>query len=368
MSSNEHPRVPPREHGQLTQARLTAANLARDAVLDLTVPGSLDQPPSEVLEALRATPLNAYPDPTASRARDAIAERLGTTRDQLMLGNGASSLLWTIGRALAKPDSVVLAVMPGPGEFRAAARASGGRVVQWRAVERMGHAVDLAQVRELIGLEQPAIVSLCAPAWPSGAAVRFADLQLLAAEHPTCTFVIDQGELELSEQADELTLPPPPNVICVRSIGASLAVVGLRVGYLWARADLCLALDGRRPSFETSSLAQRAAELWPAQTAYIDARRSRLLADRDRLAQLLQDVGLVCTPSVTGALLVRVTRASEVTEELLARFQVAVCDCTAYGLPDHLRISGVGEQDAPHLRAALANVLSRRRIPGGRDA
>jgi histidinol-phosphate/aromatic aminotransferase/cobyric acid decarboxylase-like protein len=127
-------------------------------------------------------------------------------------------------------------------------------------------------------------------------------------------------------------------------------------------------LNGRRASFDTNCLAQRTAEAWPSQTEFIARRRSRLLADRERLAAVLTDVGLLATPSVTGALLVRVTRASEVAAELLSRCAIAVCDCTPYGLPDHLRISGVGEPHAPRLRTALEEVLARRRIPGGREA
>jgi histidinol-phosphate/aromatic aminotransferase/cobyric acid decarboxylase-like protein len=368
MRSNENPRVEPREHGLLIEPRLSAADVTREAVLDLSSISASDLPPAEVLEALSATALNTYPDPSALAARSAIAARLQTTVDRVLLGNGASSLLWTIGRALAKLDSVVLAVTPGLGEFAAAARASGARVVQWRAVERTGHAVDLEQIRELMALEKPALVSVCAPAWPSGAPVRFESLQLLAADHPECTFVVDQSEIELSAQFEELTAAPPANVVCVRSIGTSLALVGLRIGYLWARPELCAYLNGRRPSFDTNSLAQRAAQAWASQTEFIAGRRSRLLADRDRLSGIIKDVGLVATPSVTGALLVRVTRASEVAAELLARFSIGVCDCTPYGLPDHLRISGVGELPSAQLRTALEEVLSRRGIPGGREA
>lgn len=366
MKSTENRRVDPREHGHLADAN-ASSNIANSAALDLAHAGGVDRAPPEVLEALRATPLHAYPDPASLAARTAIATRLGTTADQILLGNGASSLSWAIGRALTRPDSVVLVVLPGPVELAAAVRANGARVVQWRAVERTGHAVDLEQVRELIALEQPSLVSLCAPAWPSGAPVRYEALQLLAAAHPDCTFIVDQHELELSEQAAELGSPPPPNAIFVRSIGTSLALNGLRIGYLWARPEMCVFLDGRRPSFETSTLSQRAAELWADQAGFISERRSRLLEDRARLAELLRRIGLAPTPSVTGALLVRVTRASEVAAELLADFSIAVCDCTAYGLPDHLRISGVSQNDAPRLEAALTQVLSRRRIPGGRE-
>ncbi|HKU40662.1 MAG TPA: aminotransferase class I/II-fold pyridoxal phosphate-dependent enzyme [Polyangiales bacterium] len=362
------PRVEPREHGYVSEPLLAAAGTSRAELLDLATPGNLRAPPESLLAELHRTPLNTYPDPQALRARTAIAERLGCAPEAILLGNGSSELLWICGRAFCEADACALAVMPGPGELIAAARAGGARVVQWRAVERTGHAVDLAQVSELIALERPGLVNLSAPAWPSGARVPFEALQLLAAKHPDLRFVVDQSELELSEQHAELTLPPPANVVCVRSIGKALGLQGLRVGYLWADPALCTFLESRRPSFSTSSLAHTAAELWPRYGEFIASCRSQLLEDRDRLGALLLELGLAPTPSVTGALLVRVTRASEVARELVVSHGIAVRDCSACGLPDHLRISGVAAADAPRLSQALRDVLARRGISGGREA
>lgn len=375
---SEPPRIRPRDHGHAhaqAHARHTEGVAGSSAdLLDLATIGKIARADAELaamqagLEGvLRAEPFDVHPDPRALRARRAVAAHLSTSIEQILLGNGASELAWTCGAALARADAATLIVMPGPSELAAGARARGSRVVQWRAVERTGHAVDLEQVRDLITLEGARLAYLGAPAWPSGAQVAFEAVQLMAAQVPDCTIVVDQGELELSEQHAELSHAPAPNVVCLRSVGTSLGVPGIRVGYLWGRAELCAFLDGRRPSFNTSCLAQRAAELWSGQTEFISRRRSRLLADRDRVATLLSDIGLAPTPSVTGAVLVRVTRAAEVAEELLTRHAIAVCDCAAYGLPDHLRISGVDAADAPRLRQALAEVLERRGIPSGRE-
>jgi histidinol-phosphate/aromatic aminotransferase/cobyric acid decarboxylase-like protein len=361
-------RIDPRDHGYVSEPMLAAAGTSRAQLLDLATPGNLQAPPAAWRDELFRTVLNAYPDPQALRARKAIAARLGCEPEAILLGNGSSELLWNCGRALGRPDASVLVVMPGPAELAAGARASDARIVQWRAVERTGHAVDAQQIAELIALEKPALVNLSAPAWPSGASVPFESLQLLAAGFPDVRFVIDQSELEVSEQYGELTLAPPANVVCVRSIGKALGLQGLRVGYLWAQPALCGFLESRRPSFSTNSLAHAAAELWPSQGEFIAACRARMLDDRRRLAELLSELGLTPTPSVTGALLVRVTRASEVAHDLLVRWQIAVRDCSACGLPDHLRISGVSAEDAPRLGRALGDVLARRGISGGRES
>ncbi|HKP61329.1 MAG TPA: aminotransferase class I/II-fold pyridoxal phosphate-dependent enzyme [Polyangiales bacterium] len=360
-------RIEPRDHGYVSEPMLAAAGASRAQLLDLATPGNLQAPPGALLDTLFRTALNTYPDPQALAARTAIATRLGCEPEAILLGNGSSELLWICGRALAEPDASVLVVMPGPGELTAGARAGGARVVQWRAVERTGHAVDLQQIAELIALEKPVLANLSAPAWPSGAPVYFRDLQLLAASFPDVRFVIDHSELEVSELHSELTLAPPPNVLYVRSIGKALGLQGLRVGYLWAQPALCAFLESRRPSFSTNSLAHAAAELWPSQAEFIGACRSRLLEDRTRLAGLLGELGLAPTPSVTGALLVRVTRASQVAHDLLLHWQIAVRDCSVCGLPDHLRISGVSSEDAPRLLRALGEVLAQRGISGGRE-
>jgi histidinol-phosphate/aromatic aminotransferase/cobyric acid decarboxylase-like protein len=85
------------------------------------------------------------------------------------------------------------------------------------------------------------------------------------------------------------------------------------------------------------------------------------------LMATLDALGLVYTPSVAPFLLVRVARASEVAAELLERQRIAVCDATAFGLPDHLRISAVSIDAAAQLSAALSDSIARRRLTHGRE-
>jgi histidinol-phosphate aminotransferase len=101
---------------------------------------------------------------------------------------------------------------------------------------------------------------------------------------------------------------------------------------------------------------------------HLASTRARMLEDRARLVGLLRELGLAPTPSVTASVLVRVARAGEVAGELLTGHGLAVRDCTAYGLPDHLGISGVPEAHEARVRAALSEVLTRRGLQAGREA
>jgi histidinol-phosphate/aromatic aminotransferase/cobyric acid decarboxylase-like protein len=368
MNSPERLRIELRAHGFVSGEALLRVPPEARPLIDLASGVSPYAAPEPVLDALRNTGRELYPDPHASCAREAIARSLGTSPERILLGNGAFDLLWTCGRTLVQPGQRVLSVMPGPRELAAAARASGARVAQWRAVERSAYAVDLEQIAELMRLEPPALVDLCAPASPSGAPVRFADVLRLAERFEQTLFVVDQVLLGLSEQHAEHALSPADNVVCVRSFGKELGLPGVRAGYLWSTPQRCALLERSRPSYATSSEAQAVARAAASQREHVASVRLRMLEDRTRLVVLLRELGLVPTPSVTSSVLVRVARAAEVADELLTRYGLAVRDCTPYGLPDHLGIAGIPEPHEARVRAALSQVLTRRGLQAGREA
>jgi histidinol-phosphate/aromatic aminotransferase/cobyric acid decarboxylase-like protein len=360
ISRREHPGVPP--------DTLVELGLAVSDVLDLSTGVNPYGPPVHVLEAARRAVLTHYPDPTASAARSCIAERFATTPDAVVVGNGAAELLWSCARVLLFPGATLLAVEPGYPEFSVAARQLGARVVRWRSVERTGHRVDLAQVAQLIELENPDVVSLCAPGSPTGSSVTFAELEPFAASFPKIRFVVDQSFLSLSDDHADLFRLPSANVLCVRSLGKELGLPGVRSGYLLASVELAARVEATRPAFSTSAPAQAMAEAAMAEGAFVSDCRARLQADRTRLIALLDQLGLAHTPSVAPFCLVRMDRASEVARELLAGHRVAVHDATQYGLPDHLRISAVSAEHAPQLTAALLECTKRRGLVAGREA
>ncbi len=158
-------------------------------VLDLATCTNGYGPAPAIEEALRAAvsddALRGYPDPTSRPAREAIATRFHTTPERVIMGNGAFELLWTAARVLVRSGDTVLTVEPGSPELGAAARHLGARVVQWRAVERSAHRVDLEQVGDLMGLERPAVVSLAAPTTPAGSPIPFRDLHAHRNRAPT---------------------------------------------------------------------------------------------------------------------------------------------------------------------------------------
>src|SRR6478609_3667288 len=99
--------TPATAHGGLLEDELARLGLRHEAVLDVSVNvnpyGSF--PP--VIDAIRAASIERYPDPQATSARVALARWLGLPREQVVVGNGAVELIWSLARCLVRPGDRV---------------------------------------------------------------------------------------------------------------------------------------------------------------------------------------------------------------------------------------------------------------------
>src|SRR5215831_17063839 len=94
MPSGPEPRV----HGGATAAELAVVGVDPARLVDFSVSINPYGPTPAVMEAARAAVLDRYPDPTAAAVRAALAAACRTAADHIVVGAGASDLLWTLAR------------------------------------------------------------------------------------------------------------------------------------------------------------------------------------------------------------------------------------------------------------------------------
>jgi histidinol-phosphate/aromatic aminotransferase/cobyric acid decarboxylase-like protein len=346
-----------RIHGGLPHGELRALGIDAADVLDVSANCNPYGPCASVVDAIRAAPIDRYPDPTAAGACEAIAGALGVAADRVALGNGAAELLWTLASVLVRPGTGVIVAEPTFCELRAAAAHAGGAIHEWRARPDDGFAIDLAAIGQRIRDRAPAVAYLCAPGTPTGNAIPATAVRELAEAHPATTFLLDQSFLSLSERFADAAVEQPANVACVRSLTKDFAIPGVRVGYVVAAPALIARVEQARPAWTTSAAAQAAAIAACAAGEFVSASRARLLADRTELALALAALGAPPAPSTTGFLVVRVGDARAVRERLLVRHRVLVRDCASFGLPEYIRIAARPASDRARLVAALTEEL-----------
>jgi len=361
MSTPDDRAPAPRIHGGLPRGELRALGIAAADVVDFSVSCNPYGPCAALAEAIRAAPIDRYPDPEATEAREALAATLGIAPARIALGNGAAELLWTLAQLLVRPGEPVVVVEPAFGEWRAAAEHAGAQICAWRARPEAGFAVDLAAVGRAIAASGAPLAYLCTPGTPSGAAVAAAGVRALAEAHPRVTLVVDQSFLALSERFADAAAPLPDNVVCVRSLTKDHAIPGVRIGYAIAPPSLILRIEHGRAAWTTGAAAQAAAiaACGAAALAFVADSRRRLLDERARLAAMLLGLGLPPAPSSTGFVVVPIGGARALRDRLLARHHLLVRDCTSFGLPDHIRLAARSAGDRERLAAALRTELAR---------
>ncbi|HVC30568.1 MAG TPA: aminotransferase class I/II-fold pyridoxal phosphate-dependent enzyme, partial [Steroidobacteraceae bacterium] len=87
-----------RRHGGIQDAELRSAGVRAGQALDFSVNVSPLGPPPGVNAALARLDLSHYPDPHSTALRAALAERLGVSSDQILIGNGSSQLIHLVAR------------------------------------------------------------------------------------------------------------------------------------------------------------------------------------------------------------------------------------------------------------------------------
>jgi histidinol-phosphate/aromatic aminotransferase/cobyric acid decarboxylase-like protein len=356
LSSPESKALEPVAHGGLLDGELAALGVKPDEVLDVSVNVNPYGPSAGMIDAIRRAPIHRYPDPTSAAARRVLAESLDVDMHDVVLGNGAVDLLWTIVRSFLDPMSAAVIVEPTFSEFRGAVVAVGARAVDWRASEERAFALPLEEIARVIVRERAKLVYLCAPGNPTGVPLPIDDVASFARDLRDAIVVLDQAFLSMSTRFRDIERRMPPNVVCVRSITKDHAIPGVRVGYLLASRAIAARVEAGRPPWTASAFAQAAMIMATREGAFIAESRTRWLGDRARLARR---VPLPCIESSAPYVLARVGDATALRRRLLERHRVLVRDCTSFGLPDHVRLCARPLADEDRLLAALKEELPR---------
>ena len=284
--------------------------------------------------------LRRFPPADGLALRRAIGRRRGVDPGQVILGNGSMEILGVAARAMLMDGGSGLAARHSFAAFGLATQAAGGRFIECHAT-----ALEV-EAAHLLAAVQPdtRIVYLGHPNNPTGTLLERAALaQLARALREDILLVVDQAYAEYTDPGDypsalEL-LPERKNLLVLQTFSKIHGLAGLRVGYGIANPDLADLLERVRCPFNTSHLAQLAAEAAIGQEAFEAECRARNLEARAAfLAEAERHRCRVSGQAGNFILMETVFPAQELFRDLL-RQRVLVCPADSDGLPNHVRVS-----------------------------
>ena len=227
----------------------------------------------------RLSTICSYPEPMPYSLESEIARRYSLTPRQVCVTNGATEAIYLIAQVFQGRISAVLG--PTFSEYADACRVHRHKVKPFYSLDALPEDAEL--------------VWICNPNNPTGEVRNKEDLKALVDSHPDKLFIFDQSYeyftlkslLGIKEAASF------PNVILLHSMTKQYAIPGLRVGYFTASEGLTDDVRCRRMPWSVNSLAIEAAKYLLEEGDGISADIPQLLAERERLTNLLLATGML---------------------------------------------------------------------------
>ena len=312
--------------------------------------------------------LALYPDGGAAALREAIGARYGLDPARIVCGAGSDELISFLAHAFVGPGDEGISTRHGFSIYRIVILAAGGTPV---VADETNLTADVDAILAKV-TEKTKIIFLANPNNPTGTYLPFCEIKRLAAALPPhIVLVLDAAYAEYVTRNDyspgfELALTSE-NVVMTRTFSKIYGLAGLRLGWCYAPAAICDALNRIRGPFNISTGAMEAGIAALQDIEHID---TSIAHNETWLAWLTQEItrlGIEVTPSVGNFLLMHFKDPAEAraADAFLTQRGLILRAVDVYELPQCLRLS-VGTEEANRLVvAALAEFLKSEGGPRG---
>jgi histidinol-phosphate aminotransferase len=316
-------------------------------------------PSPKALAAMRAAlaSANFYPDGGAFYLREALAAKLGVSRDQLILGAGSNEIIEFLGHAFLDRGDEIVTSEHAFVVYKLVAAVFGARTIE---IPSPDFRHDLDGILGAVA-EKTRLIFIANPNNPTGTLATQDELdRFMERVPPGIVVVFDEAYYEyLDNPPDTLRfIRAGRNVVTLRTFSKIQGLANLRVGYGIARPELIQVLHKTRQPFNVSGLGQAAALAGLNDDAHL--RETKRITDEGRayLETEFSALGLRFVPSVANFVLVNVGDGAKIFRALLER-RIIVRALKGYNLAAWLRISvGTMEQNRRCI-AALKEILAK---------
>jgi len=299
-------------------------------------------PSPAAMEAMRRAigDVHIYPDAATWTLREALSGHVGTSADEIIVGNGSNELITLLVRAFATPDTNAVI---GEYAFIAYRVVLGAAGVETRIVPMPELTHDLGAMASQCD-DDTRIVFVANPNNPTGTYNTEKDLRAFLRAVPEHVLVVlDEAYVEYCDAGDTIDglklRDERENLVLLRTFSKAYGMAGARVGYGVAPRYVVDLVNRIREPFNVNTLAQVGATDALGDAAFISKSvYMNRLVKRD-LCDALDSLGIGYVPSQGNFILIDAPHGGIRTYDALLHRGVIVRPLAPYGLNKHLRVS-----------------------------
>jgi threonine-phosphate decarboxylase len=308
-NESKYRRIPPGLEGiDIVPIDRVHGGAAAKGIIDFSASVNPLGPPQTALDEYHATAaaIASYPPPYSERLTARIAEWLGISSEELIVGNGSTQLIHLFARVY-QPRFPYVAI-PTFSEFANAIALSGCRPYALQLSRQHEYTIRVEDVQRAMHHRAQAVF-IGRPNSPTGSMVTLGVAQEIAREcerfHAFCVF--DEAFIDFAgrdESAIELIRTVPERrrkgLVVIGSLTKIFAIPGLRVGFLVGPPEIVRELRSHLEPWSLNVVAERVALACLAEADQF-ARRTRewLRSERSYLVDQLSAIG--CLPVFRSA-------------------------------------------------------------------
>ncbi|TPK98609.1 MULTISPECIES: histidinol-phosphate transaminase [unclassified Mesorhizobium] len=308
-------------------------------------------PSPKAIEAARevAAKLDVYPDGSARRLREAIAEVHGLNPANIICSNGSDEILGLLAQTYLAPGDEAVFTEHAFMVYKIYIQAAGAKPVAVKETD------ERADIDAILAAVTPAtrVVFLANPNNPTGTYVPFQEVRRLHAALPKdVLLVLDAAYAEYVRRNDyeagiELA-GSSENVVMTRTF-SKLGLGGARVGWMYGPAHIVDAINRIRGPFNVNATAIEAGIAAIRDRAHIERSATHNEKWLAWLSAELTGLGLRVTPSVGNFVLIHFPdgkkHSAAAADDYLSARGYILRRVTGYGFPNALRMS-IGTEEA----------------------
>jgi len=253
------------------------------------------------LRELNAEDLARYPEREPVEVK--LAKHFEITPQELLLTNGVDEAIHLLCQTYLAPGDEALIVVPTYSMYRIYMMAAGAEVVSVQAGQDFAFPVE--QVRSRIA-SRTRMIAIANPNNPTGSVVAPDQLLAIARSAPSAAVLVDEAYFEFYGQTLYRSCRQLPNLFVARTFSKVYGLAGLRVGLLIGPADQMPTIRRVSSPYNVNAVALACLAEAIADQDYIEHYVKDVLDSRQRLEQMLREVGIPFWPSPANFVLMRI--------------------------------------------------------------
>lgn len=327
-----------RKHGGNLKEASEKYKLSEEKFIDFSANINPLGPPEKVYKVIKdnITKITQYPDSRNLEIKKALSNYLKVDIKSLILGNGASELIFLIVNSL-RPRNVWLPV-PTFSEYEIASRAAGANIIH---VPLQGERFNKFSIDQIEGINKGDILFICNPNNPTG---QLYDAQLLKelvqkTNDNEAYLVIDESFLDFFKEREQISfmkkIEEYSRLMILYSLTKFFAIPGLRLGAMVSDSELIEKMDLGRDPWNINIFAQLAGKVSLEDKDYIERTLDYFEVEKKYLYTELQQIkGLIPYEPTANYIFIKLLEPNKSSEvcDLLARKGFLVRNLNSYPL------------------------------------